>query len=231
MSSTPNSNERPNRVADGGKVDMKLEVVVVPVSDVERAKRFYLGMDGGWTPISPMVTAGAWWQITPPGSACSFFFGKGAHESSTGFRPGTAPCGRRRRCGTRRAQRIRGRREWGVPLRRSSPFHRNAGTCVRPRSGTSIVFHFCLIQRSGRQRLGAAGSQGAPSRTRTEQHGRRDLAPLLRETEEHHGAYEASAPKHHCPEWYALTSSRASAEKPPEEAVKDAGLHMAGTRG
>ena len=37
-------------------VDMKLEVVVIPVSDVDRAKRFYASWDGGWTPISPSAT-------------------------------------------------------------------------------------------------------------------------------------------------------------------------------
>ena len=41
-------------------VDLKLEVVILPVSDVDRAKRFYGGLGGGWTPISPPVTTGGW---------------------------------------------------------------------------------------------------------------------------------------------------------------------------
>jgi predicted enzyme related to lactoylglutathione lyase len=40
------SNERTTQTPRAGKIDMKLEVVVIPVSDVERAKRFYLSM--GW---------------------------------------------------------------------------------------------------------------------------------------------------------------------------------------
>ena len=42
-----------------GGVDMKLEVVVVPVSDVDRAKEFYAGSGGGSTPTSPSRTASA----------------------------------------------------------------------------------------------------------------------------------------------------------------------------
>ena len=37
-------------------VDMKLEIVVIPVSDVDRAKRFYGDLDGGLTLISPTET-------------------------------------------------------------------------------------------------------------------------------------------------------------------------------
>jgi predicted lactoylglutathione lyase len=43
----------------GTPVDLKLEVVVLPVSDVDRSKRFYEGLGGGWTPISPASMASA----------------------------------------------------------------------------------------------------------------------------------------------------------------------------
>jgi len=42
-----------------GTVDMKLEVVTVPVSDVDRAKSFYQSLDGGWTPTSSGATTSA----------------------------------------------------------------------------------------------------------------------------------------------------------------------------
>ena len=38
-------------------MDMKLEVVVLPVSDVDRAKDFYQALGGGWTPTSPWTRA------------------------------------------------------------------------------------------------------------------------------------------------------------------------------
>ena len=61
----------------GETVDMKLEVVVVPVSDVDRAKHFYEKL--GWR-LDADIAAGDSFrvvQFTPPGSQCSIFIGKG----------------------------------------------------------------------------------------------------------------------------------------------------------
>ncbi len=52
------------------------------------------------------------------------------------------------------------------------------------------------------------------------------LARLLRETEEHHGAYEASAPKHHWSDWYAAYMVARQHSRSPEEAAEDAARHM-----
>jgi catechol 2,3-dioxygenase-like lactoylglutathione lyase family enzyme len=52
------------------KADMKLEVVTVPVSDVDRAKRFYVGL--GWRLDADFGSRGV--QLTPPGSGCSIQF-------------------------------------------------------------------------------------------------------------------------------------------------------------
>jgi catechol 2,3-dioxygenase-like lactoylglutathione lyase family enzyme len=56
-------------------VDMKLEVVVVPVSDVDRAKGFYTSL--GWRLDADFPGEGGFRvvQLTPPGSACSIIFG------------------------------------------------------------------------------------------------------------------------------------------------------------
>ena len=57
------------------QVDMKLEVVVLPVSDIDRAKRFYGGL--GWR-LDADFSAGDDFrviQFTPPGSSCSVHFG------------------------------------------------------------------------------------------------------------------------------------------------------------
>jgi catechol 2,3-dioxygenase-like lactoylglutathione lyase family enzyme len=61
-------------------VDMKLEVVVIPVSDVDKAMDFYQAL--GWR-LDADVTPGLDYrvvQLTPPGSACSVIFGTGASE-------------------------------------------------------------------------------------------------------------------------------------------------------
>ena len=56
------------------KADMKLEVVVIPVADVDRAKVFYAGL--GWRLDADVASAGSRLiQFTPPGSGCSIQFG------------------------------------------------------------------------------------------------------------------------------------------------------------
>jgi catechol 2,3-dioxygenase-like lactoylglutathione lyase family enzyme len=69
-------------------VEMKLEVVVIPVSDVERAKRFY--GDLGWRLDADFVKGDALRivQFTPPGSACSIHFGKGVTSAAPGSAQG-----------------------------------------------------------------------------------------------------------------------------------------------
>jgi catechol 2,3-dioxygenase-like lactoylglutathione lyase family enzyme len=68
-----------------GKVDMKLEVVVLPVSDVEQAKVFYAGL--GWRLDADFAKDGERViQFTPPGSQCSVHFG----TNYTSAAPGSA---------------------------------------------------------------------------------------------------------------------------------------------
>ena len=71
--------------ASAGRVDMKLEVVVLPVSDVERAKKFYAGL--GWRLDADFSKGGGRVvQFTPPGSECSVHFG----TNLTAAAPGSA---------------------------------------------------------------------------------------------------------------------------------------------
>lgn len=58
-------------------MDLKLEVVVLPVSDVDRAKAFYQGL--GWRLDADFATSEAFRvvQLTPPGSPASIIFGTG----------------------------------------------------------------------------------------------------------------------------------------------------------
>src|ERR687894_2318385 len=67
-----------------GMADMKLEVVVIPVSDVDRAKRFY--GDLGWRLDADFVVGEAFRvvQFTPPGSSCSIHFGTGVTSAVPG---------------------------------------------------------------------------------------------------------------------------------------------------
>jgi catechol 2,3-dioxygenase-like lactoylglutathione lyase family enzyme len=69
-------------------IDMKLEVVVIPVSDVERAKRFYSSL--GWRLDGDFVVGDEFRgvQFTPPGSSCSIHFGKGITSAKAGSASG-----------------------------------------------------------------------------------------------------------------------------------------------
>ncbi|TCK37011.1 catechol 2,3-dioxygenase-like lactoylglutathione lyase family enzyme [Paraburkholderia sp. BL8N3] len=71
-----------------GTVDMKLEVVVVPVSDVDRAKQFYAGL--GWRLDVDIATDDQFRVVhfTPPGSHCSLLFGKGVTTEAPGSSQG-----------------------------------------------------------------------------------------------------------------------------------------------
>jgi catechol 2,3-dioxygenase-like lactoylglutathione lyase family enzyme len=74
----------PGRDASVGKVDMKLEVQVVPVSDVDRSRQFYQAL--GWrldddvAPLDGLRIV----QFTPPGSAASVTFGTGLTTAAPG---------------------------------------------------------------------------------------------------------------------------------------------------
>jgi catechol 2,3-dioxygenase-like lactoylglutathione lyase family enzyme len=65
-------------------MDMKLEIVVVPVSDVDRAKRFYEQL--GWRLDADFVSGPEFRvvQFTPPGSEASIWVGKGVTTSAPG---------------------------------------------------------------------------------------------------------------------------------------------------
>ena len=72
--------------ASVARVDMKFEIVVIPVSDVDRAKEFYEKL--GWRLDADYDNGKDFRvvQVTPPGSGCSVIFGKNV----TGAAPGSA---------------------------------------------------------------------------------------------------------------------------------------------
>ena len=103
MSSTGASGETSTESPEVGTVDMKLEVVTLPVSDVDRAKSFYLSL--GWR-LDADISAGDDFrvvQVTPPQSQASVHFGKGLTTAAPGSPGQVVPRGhrhRRRPCGS-----------------------------------------------------------------------------------------------------------------------------------
>jgi catechol 2,3-dioxygenase-like lactoylglutathione lyase family enzyme len=84
MSSTDASTDTSTEAPAAGTIDMKLEVVTLPVSDVDRAKSFYKGL--GWRLDADLVFGDdiRAVQLTPPGSGCSISFGKGLTTAEPG---------------------------------------------------------------------------------------------------------------------------------------------------
>jgi catechol 2,3-dioxygenase-like lactoylglutathione lyase family enzyme len=89
MSQTVSSFKQQKPDAGVARVDTKLEVALIPVADVDRAKEFYIRL--GWRLDDDLVMGDDFRvvQFTPPGSGCSISFGKGVTEAELGsFRGG-----------------------------------------------------------------------------------------------------------------------------------------------
>ncbi|HEV8390258.1 MAG TPA: VOC family protein [Dongiaceae bacterium] len=88
MSSTQVRSEAAIETAKARTVDMKLEIVVIPVSDVDRAKEFYASL--GWRLDADFASGDDYRviQFTPPGSGCSVIFGKNVTAAAPGSAQG-----------------------------------------------------------------------------------------------------------------------------------------------
>ena len=226
-------NNQPTTNASSANVDMKLEVVIIPVSDVDRAKEFYSRL--GWR-LDADFTAGNDWrgvQFTPPGSGCSVIFGKNVTTATPGSLQGMYLA----------VSDLESARkdllDRGIEV--SEVFH---GTNVH--TGTDEPYIFGRLRASGPDPAHASYSSFASFRdpdgngwllqeitTRLEGRGVSNfdvetLAELLRETEEHHGKYEPTAPKHHWSGWYAAYIVARQNGKTPEEAAQQGKLHIEG---
>ncbi len=192
-------------------VDMKLEVVVIPVSDVDRAKEFYGGL--GWR-LDADVAAGDDFRIvqfTPPGSGCSIQFGKGLTSAA----PGSAQDlylivsdieAARDELAARGVEVSEVFHE-GKPGGR---FH-DADASARV-SGPAPDGSYRLVrdvQRPGRQRLAAPGDHDAAARPdrpgATTFASASDLAQALRRAAAAHGEHEKRTGEadENWPDWYA----------------------------
>src|SRR5262245_15346791 len=222
MSSTQVSNEFAPATGGAGTIDMKLEVVVIPVSDLDRAKSFYVGL--GWQVDADLVTGDGSRvvQLTPPGSPCSIHLRQRKHDAPGGTSAGT----------------------WlivsDIEAARSDLL--NHGVQV------SGVFHFATGQPGpvpGRDPDGRSYSSFASvsdpvgnswllEEIKTRLAGRglsfdvATLTELLRETERRHGEYEPTAPKHHWSDWYAAYIVARERGRTPDEAAQDGARHMEG---
>jgi catechol 2,3-dioxygenase-like lactoylglutathione lyase family enzyme len=84
MSSTQLSNDIATNASGAAAVPMRLELVVVPVSDADRAKQFYASL--GWREDADFVISDDYrvLQFTPPGSQASIIFGTAVTDAAPG---------------------------------------------------------------------------------------------------------------------------------------------------
>jgi catechol 2,3-dioxygenase-like lactoylglutathione lyase family enzyme len=218
VSSTQSSNAR---------VDLKLEVVVIPVADVDRARRFYEGL--GWRLDADFASGDGWRlvQVTPPGSPCSVMFGKGFTTAVPGSVQGTFLVVDNLE--TARAELV----AHGVDV--SEVFHFEGDRLVvgtkgrtpgRDPQGRSYLSFASFSDPDGNGWLLQEVNGRLPGRGLS-----LDVATvtaLLQETEKRHGEYEPAAPKHHWSEWYAAYIVARERGKTPEEAAQEGARHVEG---
>jgi len=206
-------------------VDLKLEVVVIPVSDVDRAKRFYEGL--GWRVDADFAGDGNWRvvQFTPPGSPTSIHFGKGVTTAAPGSIKNLylvvsdieAARADLNAHGAKVSEAFHFDSFGGPPVPGREPNGRSYGTYA---SFVDPDGNSWLLQEI-RTRLPGRGESNLDVAT---------LTGFLREAEARHGDYEATAPKHHWSDWYAAYIVAREQGRAPEDAVKDAALHMESAR-
>ena len=212
-------NEHVTQVPGAATVDLKLEAVAIPVSDVDRAKAFYGSL--GWTLDADFMIGKDFRavQLTPPGSPCSI------HLVTTAV-PGSAK-GMFLVVSDIEAARkeIIAR---GVEV--SDVFHFDGDRHPVPGlgpEGQSYVSYATFNDPDGNQWVLQEVKTRLPGRGLSLDVA--TLTELLRETEKRHGDYEPTAPKHHWSAWYAAYVVARERGRTPDEAVRDATLHIEGT--
>jgi catechol 2,3-dioxygenase-like lactoylglutathione lyase family enzyme len=226
--STQTIHEAATHTGTPATTDLKLEVVAIPVSDVDRAKRFYQGL--GWRLDADFASGDDWRlvQMTPPGSPCSVMFGKGFTSAVPGSVQGTflvvddLEAARARLVGQ------------GVDVTEAFHFDANllrvAGTKGRvpgPDPDGRSYFSFASFNDPD-------GNSWLLQEVKTRLPGRgfssdvATLIELLQETEKRHGAYEPTAPKHHWSGWYGAYIVARERGRTPDEAANDAALQIEG---
>lgn len=222
MSTTQTNAERATSLPTAATVDLKLEVVVLPVSDVDRAKRFYEGL--GWRLDADFTGVEDWRgvQMTPPGSACSIHFGRGITPAAPGsvknlflvvsdMEAARAELLGR---GVEVSEAFHFATFGAPPTPGPDPAGRSYGTYATfsDPDGNSFLLQEIRTRLPGR----GLSNLDVPN-----------LTELLREAEARHGEFEPTAPKHHWSDFYAAYIVARQQGKPAEEAFSDGARNVA----
>jgi catechol 2,3-dioxygenase-like lactoylglutathione lyase family enzyme len=208
-------------------VDMKLEVVVLSVSDVDRARKFYESL--GWR-LDIDIAAGGFRgvQVTPHNSEASIIFGKGVTPAKQG--PANSLVLAVHNIDDARTYLI----ARGVEV--SEVFHYAAGpfnnSVEKPRvdgrdpEGRSYFSFASFEDPDGNEWLLQEITTRLPGREWDRSADVESLAALLRETAEHHDRFEKSHAEHHWWDWYASYLSTRQNGSSSEEADSAADRYL-----
>jgi catechol 2,3-dioxygenase-like lactoylglutathione lyase family enzyme len=216
MSTTQTSKAQATQTATPATVDLKLEVVVIPVSDVDRAKSFYQGL--GWRVDGDFAGKGNWRgvQVTPPGSPCSIHFGNGLTTAAPGSAQNLYLV----------VSNIEAARKelaaHGATVSEAFHFDGFGGPRVAgpEPSGASYATLATFSDPDGNSFLLQEITTRLPGRGLSNLD-LPNLTQLLREAEQHHGEYEPTAPKHHWSDFYAAYIVAREQGKIPDDAAKE----------
>ena len=206
-------------------MDMKLEVLIIPVSDVDRAQAFYeklgFGLDIDYVANENFRVV----QFTPPGSEASIIFGKGITPAKRGSADSLVLAVDDIDA-VRDELIARGVEVSGVFHYAGGPFN---NAVEKPRvggrdpQGRSYYSFAAFEDPDGNGWLLQEIKKRLPGRewklTRPRATDVATLAELLHETEEHHGYYEKTHAQHHWWDWYAAYLSAHQNGASPEEAT------------
>jgi catechol 2,3-dioxygenase-like lactoylglutathione lyase family enzyme len=228
MSTAEISSETSVQARETGTVELKLEVVILPVSDAERTKQFYASL--GWREDADFVFTEDFrvLQFTPPGSQASIIFGAGV----TAAVPGAG----------------------GNLLLAVDDVEAARADLIARGVDVSEVFHGVAFDASLERRVpgldperksyGSYASFSDPDGNewmlqevtsrlpgRVEETGVATLADLLLETAKQHDRFEKAAPAHDWWDWYAPYLDAREHGSTPEQAVAAADRYMKDARG
>jgi catechol 2,3-dioxygenase-like lactoylglutathione lyase family enzyme len=219
-------------LAGAEKIDTKLEVVVIPVADVDRSKEFYTKL--GWRLDADFLFDNGFRvvQFTPPGSGCSVQFGTKMTSAAPGSAQGlyliVSDAEAARRDLVARGIEVSDVFHPGTPgaqfradgsgrVSGPAPDHATYGSFAtfRDPDGNGWLFQEITTRLPGR----GLGNLDVAA-----------MAELLRETEAHHSLFEPTAPKHDWSEWYAAYIVARQNGKTPEEAAEAGKIQIEGAR-
>jgi catechol 2,3-dioxygenase-like lactoylglutathione lyase family enzyme len=228
MSTTQLGSDTATDAAGSTAVPMRLEVTVLPVSDVDRAKAFYQRL--GWRLDADLSPAEDYRvvQFTPPGSSTSIQFGIGMTTDTPGSAQGLMMA----------VENIEGARDalarhgadvgeiWhGRGLSPGTSGHLAGPDPERRTYGTYTSFtdpdgNRFVLQEITERLPGRISEMDVAA-----------LADLLHETSIRHGSFEAVAPPHDWWDWYAAYATARETGSPAEGAAATADRYMADVKG